>query len=338
MVWNPSRPDARRDAATRGEAPQIFEGLAVASWRPHGGRAIAFPATSIRQTGGNRIVERERPYRRGAKLDSTGRRAFRWTVEAVFNNTIVEPGLDQTVPLYPNTLNKLIASFDVQRTGDLTLPTTGLVRAMLDTDERVEVHEFRDSAALTMTFIEDNEDGVDAAAFTPPSIAGQGVRLSQETEFSAQEAGAWDGSVQDLKELAANLEGLANAPDNVVQDLEGQARVLMAACDRVLNVFSDRATQGRSLFVDDPDTVHVQRKVGLIKEGAGQTRTRARQNRPQLTTVVFENTQSLASIAAMLHIDLMALLVANPQLPNPLCIPRGTQVRIPHDGAITRQG
>ena len=337
MTYEPERPDARY--VTDAE-PTVFEQYPIASWQAEGGTKIAFPITDLTEGGGKRIVERERPYRDGAKLDDTGRKATRWTMVAYFDNTIEEPGLEANggAALYPDVLNDLIDSFSINGTGDLVVPTRGPVRARLEDYNRSERVTARNCAALNLVFVEDNEDTVDAASLSAPTVSANAVRLAETTEFSAQADGAWDGSIQDLAELAANLEGLANAPANAWQDLESQANSVMASADRVTQAFSNPTIPGRGMFVDDPDSGQTQRKIAQTKELAGKTRTSAKRNQPRLSTVVFESDQSVASIAAMLALDFMVVLQVNPQIADPLYVPAGTVVRIPVDGEITRQG
>src|SRR5262245_15019791 len=107
---------------------ETFEDYEVCSWKV-GQRSgtLKFPVSSIQESGGNRIVERNRPYRNGAKLDDVGSNATKWTIEAVFENSIMEgeKGLDQNVLLYPNVLNAVLDSFRIHGTGDLVIPTRG---------------------------------------------------------------------------------------------------------------------------------------------------------------------------------------------------------------------
>jgi len=102
-----------------------FEQYSVASWTVNN-RTLAFPAKVINDNGGNRIVQRERPFRDGAKLDDTGSRATVWAFEVLFENSIEESGLEiNAMPLYPDVINAIIESFKTHETGDLVVPTVG---------------------------------------------------------------------------------------------------------------------------------------------------------------------------------------------------------------------
>jgi hypothetical protein len=336
MVFTPLQPNVR---LADGAPDPIFEQYEIASWQPDGGQRVFFPVTRITETGGNRIIERERPYRDGAKLDDTGGRAKKWDMEALFFNSIDEEGLEQNgEPLYPNMLNWLIEEgFGVHATGNLIVPTRGEVRARADSYSRSETFDERDGGIVQLTFIADNEDSVDARSLGMPTVAATAVQLAQTTEFSAQQAGAWDASFQDLVHFAAELEGLANAPREYAQELHDKARMVQAAHERILNSFSSYTVGGRGVLLD-PAGNRTERKLIMIADRAGQSRNAARGGKPSTVAVVFEHDQSLASIAAMVGLDYEDLLYDNPQLQNPGHIPRGTPVNIPENAKVARHG
>ncbi|MCP4674342.1 MAG: hypothetical protein GY854_02255 [Deltaproteobacteria bacterium] len=316
--------------------PTVWEQLPVASWKVGGSAQLAFPVVSIDESGGNRIAIRERPYRPGAKLDDIGSVPKRWNLVALFENSIEEPGLEANgdKPLYPDVLNELLESFDLyhDEPGDLVIPTRGPVRARLGTYHRGEQNPERDSATLTLTFIQDNEDNVDAASFNLPSVKANSRRVAEEVEESAQEDGAWDTSLQDLKEYAAQLEGLINAPQEYKRDFEQQAKMVMSAVDRVFSAFSKQGKEGRDLF-RDPETGATQRELNALKDMVGRETIEARRGRPQLVSVVFAEDQSLMSVAVMHGQSFDDLLEVNTQLDDPMHIPAGDIVRVFADAA-----
>ncbi len=315
------------------DTESVFSQYPIASWAV-GSQKFVFPVTAIQEDGGNRVVVRKRAYRDGAKLDDTGSNEKRWVLTAVFSASIIEPGLEENgdLPLYPDVLNALIDSFDTHETGDLVVPTRGPVRARIERYSRIEKVDEEDYAGLSLTFIEDNEDNVDARSFSQSSVNANARLLADETTFSAQSDGAWDGSLQDLNELAAQLEGLANAPGDILRDLDQQAGMVIGAANRATRAFSRSGVEGRDLFLD-PDSSTTQRKLEQTKEIAGRTRIESRKGRPALVTVVFEEDQSLLNIAAMLNQNFADLLEVNSQLENPLHVPAGEIVRVFGNGA-----
>jgi prophage DNA circulation protein len=289
----------------------------------------AFPVIRIQETGGNRLIERERPYRNGAKLDDTGSKAKRWTLECMFENSISDAGLstiNKNVPLYPDVLNALVALFDTHETGDLVVPTSGKRRARAETYGRVESSELRDCAMLTLTFVEDNEDSVDATSITAVTANANARRLSESTEFDVQAAGAWSGSLADLSQFVADLEGLANAPGEYQQTLRQSAKKIQGDVERAKQAFQRPGRQGRDLM-NDPSNSRAERKMVQQQEIAARAANNARKGRPKIVQVVFRDPMSLFKISVIVGQDFDELIVINPQL-DPFGFIAGTAVNI----------
>jgi prophage DNA circulation protein len=338
MTFEPLQANVRQPAPDEG-VPTVFEQYEVASFRPDGGQKIAFPVKSIRESGGNRLVERERPYRDGAKVDDTGSKARRWDMSTSFFNSIEEPGLEANGEvLYPNVLNLLLEEIMVvHATGDLVVPTRGSVRARAESYDRLETADERDGATVTLVFIEDNEDNVDARSLGMPTVNATAIRLANVTQFSAEQVGAWHSSFQDLVHFAAQLEGLANAPREYVREMHDKARMAQAAHNRVVNAFKSNTVAGRGIFLD-PAGNRTERNLVKLMDRIGRSLNMPRGGKPGTVAVVFEHDQSIASIAAMLGLDYEDLLYDNPQLPNPGHVPKGTPVNIPENAQVSRHG
>ena len=312
---------------------ETFSLYPVGQFTADGGSALAFPVISIRETGGNRIIVRERPFRDGAKLDDTGSSPKEWSLTAYFNNTLsesnaAEPDIQVTngMPLYPDVLNALIESFDVHLTGDLVVPTRGVVRARCQTYTRSENATERDTATLEMTFIEDNEDNVDSQSFTAPST-GSASLIAEEAEFDEQSEGMWDFDIQDLNMMMGQLEGMANAPGEYMQDLENQANTVMNNVDRVEEMFSQAGTDGRDLLLG-PGGNKALRDLQLQKEIAGKSKQSAKKGEKSLVTKTYKQQLSIYQIATMENQDAQKLVKNNPQIGNLLAIPKNTPVRM----------
>jgi len=211
----------------------VQERFPVASFTV-GSEWVDFPIEDDSLSGGNRIVEHARPYRDGAKLDDTGSQPRRWTLNAIFNNTIREPGIPEDPALYPDVMNKVIEFFNRHETGDLSVPVDGKVRARAHSYQRSHSRDEVDTGRLVLTFIEDNEDNVDAASFSRPSVYGSAVRLAEITHFTAEQEGVWSGDLQDLLEFCAELEGLMRAPGEYTAAVALQVRSAHRAMRSVL--------------------------------------------------------------------------------------------------------
>ena len=320
---------------------EIFQQYPVAQWTADGGEPIAFPVVRIQESGGNRIVVRERPFRDGAKLDDTGTSPTEWSMTVLFENTLsessnAEPDLSAIngVPLYPDVLNALIESFRTHETGDLVVPTRGAVRARCQSYSRSENATERDCATLEVTFLEDNEDNVDAQSFTAPSAAGSAGYIAAQTEFDEQSEGMFDLDIQDLNMAMAQLDGFVNAPGEYMQDLENGANTVMNNVDRAIELFSQPGIDGRDILLG-PGGNKIERDLQKQKELAGQAKQSAVKGQQALITKKYEQAYSVYEIASLENKDAEELIGNNPQLPNLLVIPKNTPVRMYADASPT---
>jgi prophage DNA circulation protein len=300
----------------------------VASWKVGTSAIMAFPVRNITETGGNRLVERERPYRDGAKLDDTGSKAKRWTMEILFENTIDEPGLEiNEFDLYPDILDSLIDSFDNHETGDLVVPTRGTVRARADNYTRTETTDPRDAAILTVTFVQDNEDNVDAASFAIISANSNAKRLGEETTFDAQTDEMWDDGLVSVREFTDQLENATNQPGDVADDVDNSASRVVSGAQTTERAFSFREKEGRNALTN-PESSKTARKLNLSKDVAYRAKQESREGRPEMIKVVSSRHQSIFSIAVFFKQPVTELIAINPKIENLFYIPKGVEVNV----------
>ncbi len=307
----------------------IFPQYPPASWKVGTKSELVFPVETISESGGNRIVARERPYRDGAKLDDVGSSPKCWSFSCTFNNSVQE-GNSSALPLYPNVLNELIRSFDEHETGDLVVPTVGKIRARAKTYRREETSEIRDTAKVTFEFEQDNEDKIDATAFALPTVRATVRTQAEAATFAAESDAAFDLTLADLNEFAAGLEAIANYPSDVLSDVDTQAGIVVAATNRVLKAFTSKSNnpkeKARSML-SDPDGSVTQRKLVELQDTAWRARAELRSNSPPVVRQVFETTFTIFDIAARLGQDADKLMGLNAGL-DPFFIPAGTVVRV----------
>lgn len=334
--YNPNRGDARPSPTVEEE---VFSQYPPATWAPDDGQVIVFPVEDIQESGGARLVRRERPYRKGAKLDNTGRTPFVWRFTSKFNNSIREEGLEQNgAPLYPDVLNRIIETFDSKLTGDLLVPTRGMVRARAERYDRRETSSNnRNGAFLTIIFVEDNEDDVDSSSVGAPSVNATAVQIAADTQFSADQQGFDTGSLQDWRHAMAQIESLVSAPREYVRDLQETARIIFGTTEKLLRTHQSNADWTKQQFKGHEGN-RMERLLLKGSDRAAQVQIQAQQNQPKKRGVVFEQDQSLASISAMLGVQYEDLLYMNPQLANPMYIPKGTLVYVEENATLARHG
>lgn len=306
----------------------IFERYPTASWRVGDDAPIFFPVEDISEEGGNRIVEHERPFRNGAKLDDTGSKARRWTFAVHFNNTFDE-GVQNGVPLYPNTLRRMLRSFDQHETGNLCLPTVGIVRARASSYKRVETTAERDTATVELTFVEDNEDALDRAALNPPGVVATLVKLSEQTVFSAQKQGLWNEDMLSLTEFASEIEGLLLAPGRATADLGAVVRSHRNAIQRIIDAGTTVAMDVGGLFAE-PRGSETQRQLRTMLDREARAEDERTSSRPRTKSFVVDVEQtSIYEISARLNQDVEELMELNAsRIEDPFYLTRGEVLRV----------
>lgn len=312
--------------------PTPTEQYEVASWQVGGSPKIAFPAIVVDVVGGNRLVRHARPHRPGAKLDSTGAKEDEITIEAKFENSIQEPGMQEingAAPLYPDVLNKLIQYIKeyAGETGDLVVPMLGPIRAKLDTWRRGNKEGERECETLILTFVEDNEDDVDAASFNLPSVQGNIANMWLNLNDSALSFGTFDMMLDQISDYVYLTEQLLNSPYDQMYEFERVSNLLMDSTDDLTEAFMHPGQEGRDQLAD-PESASLQQQLVILKDMVGRERAEARRGRPQMVSKVFDSDMSLMAIAASLGQSFEGLLAINSQLENPNHIPAGDVVKV----------
>lgn len=318
-------------AASQSAANQtIFDKYALAAFTLSNGLKVAFPVQTIRQDGANRVIERERPYRDGAKLDDTGSKAIRWTFTCTFHNSIQEPGLaefNSQRNLYPDAMNDLISIFDEGQTGDLDVPTIGRVRAKAADYSRIEDVNIADGAVMTLVFIEDNEDNVDSRSITAPTVNAQGNRLAFKTTFDAQSQSIAGNGLAQLRTAASQLETLLNGPGDALDDIRITANTVRHSIEQVETAYTNAGQAGRDAL-SDPTSTDAGRALAALNDAALRSANEPRRGRPLVVSVITRDPTNLQDIATVLKQDYFELLDINAELTNALFIPPFTIVKI----------
>jgi prophage DNA circulation protein len=317
----------------------IFSQYPVARWQVGSAAPICFPALGITETGGNRIIAHERPFRDGAKLDDTGAKPRSWSFCAHFSNRIEEPGCEENpLPLYPGMLRLLIESFDQHETGDLTLPTVGTVRCRAQDYTRKEDPENTDVGLLDLVFVQDNEDALDRALLNPPTVRATITKLAEQATGSLQRDGVWGedlrpnehevqvddpshSATSSLTEIAADIEGLLLAPGRATADLESTVRAHRRAVQRVMTAASGddsrRGGEAERLL-----------SIMLDREAAAADERTASRPRTRAFVIDVERT-SIYEVSARLHQDAEELLDLNAaRIDDPFRLDRGQVIRV----------
>lgn len=301
----------------------IFEQYQPAEWKVRGFR-IRFPVISIEEDGQNRIARHPRLYRNKERLDSTGGNSRVWVIISEFYNN----SADSRAPgVYPDDLNTVIESFEVQDVGELTVPTIGPVRARFASYKRIEQNGERDFAALTMTFIEDAPDDESASRWQAPSASSVASSFAADAFGSLNDLGLDGDPFGDLSDFADQLQELANAPQEYAQALESKLVQAVSDLKRINDTLTgavEAPIEIVKMFTSGADT-RPQRRLARLTNLIGGARASIQPAR--VTTKTFGAQTTIFDVARITRQSVTALLQLNSSLPNTLAIPAGTPVR-----------
>lgn len=320
------RPTGFKDESQGPGAGDISASFPVGLWLV-GGLTLYIAVMKISEDGGNRIVRRQRPYRNGAKLDDTASKEKVWVVEGIYNNNLEETGIPDDVVMYPDMMNATIASADIHETGTLQLPTRPVIRCRLESYQRTESSEARDTGYVTFTFVQDNEDNIDAQSFKAPTVRATVRRTVDETTFGMESLGGFSQFLADLEDAAENLEDAMNAPGEAIQDADQKAARVVRLAQNVEDQFVRSANLGRDLLTD-PDSWATFRQLRILQDRTASAATEKSSAIAPVVSAIFETSRSLFDIAVELAQDPTDLAAINGHLENLLAIPAGTVVKI----------
>lgn len=307
--------------------------LPLGSFTAAGKDAISFSVESIKESGGNRLVFRARPYRDGVKIDSTGGKETTWTLEILwsdsgqmFDEAINAGGARQ----YPDTMLALIEAFKVQDTGDLLIPTRGKKRCRAHTYDTVENPEPRVAARMTCVFVEDNEDSVDASSFNQPTIRGSGFLAASDATFDAEAVGVWNGTIAGLLDTINQFKGILETPGAVLDEVRSNANAIIGTIRDLLTTFSNEGEDALSMFTD-PSSARLARNLNRLMDALSGAvyENGPSVSQPKTASVVYTIDYSIFDIAALVKQDANALIQLNQyRIEDPLHIEAGDEVLI----------
>jgi len=316
------------------EPQAIFPQYQTASWKPDGGKEVKFPVASITEEFANRVPRHRRIRRRGARLDCTGSDAREWhIVVAHYNDPDQEPGIGDGNAQYPDTVNALCDSFDVEETGELVTPTRGKRRCKAWRYTRQETAEERDVALVTYIWVEDAEDDASAASSTAPSASSAAKPAAESADFQLATQGANSNSFGDTMD---DLQGLAEAPGTFVNDMDAKVNGMVGQVEAVEKAFAvegSKAANEVQLLLTNPEASHAGRALRLVSDTASKMPLEkaiggALGVGPATKTVRFHTWVSIFDVATRYGQNSADLMLLNAGMPNHLAIPPGTPILI----------
>lgn len=308
--------------------PEKMPNFQLMTWTPDGGVAQPLAATSIKETIKVRVVQRERPNRLGAKLDTTGRKCLVWEVDVLFFNGCTEEGIPSD-DYYPDGLNSFCATADQGQVGTLKHPRRGDVRCRIETITVHETAEVRDAGAVTIQFWEDNEDKTDLTSFVSSSAA-QLPALADSIMSAANDIGIWSDDVAQLGSSIGSLVGLLNSAVDLVDDAMATAQSVIGLCETIADAFAETydTTLGPGAYrATDPDCSTFLLELRRVQFLAMNAAANAQ---PTVIEVTYPDVVSIFDVAANKQRDLEEVIDLNTgRFEDMYAIPAGETILIP---------
>ncbi len=297
------------------------------------GKAFTFGITSIEETYRNRLVDHERVYREGARLDDTGSKATVWTIVAEFYNQHDEPGIGPRDRQYPDRVDAFTDSLKIHETGTLKTPTRGPRRARLESYTRSDEMSQRDFASVTLVFWEDNEDDAKQQSFNQVSGAGAARKAAEDGTGAAEAEGAGGGfDMSDLNEFAGELEALANAPGDFVDDIDAKANAIGNKVESIEDTFTtvgnEVVTEVKTLLTKPEASLPLRRMRKTHDVAKGIAQRKAAGQIAGTTTVTFPRTVSIFDVATKFGQPSELLIALNGRIEDVMNIPADTPITI----------
>lgn len=312
---------------------EVWTDLLVASFQADFRTEVFFAILGNTESGSMRIAKRDRPWQNGAKLDDIGANADDFQLRLIFHNDVTEPGMGaedggwSNYQPWPNAHDELLDQFHTGTTGTLNLPWKRGIRCKATQWTSVtSADDTRGGAIVTVTFTTDNEDSLDREALELASVTATTNRDADATSFDMDSLGMFDGSIEDITELAADLVGLLNAPNDELSAILHASQRLRRAVTFVMSSFSS-AVPGRDQMNDADGAGARLRLLGLL-DLAGRAEGEALSALPQTRIVVFPRVRDIYSIATEVGQSARTLMSINDAIEDLSYIPAGTPVRI----------
>lgn len=299
---------------------------------------VTFAVEAVNWDMENRIAERERVYRDGARLDGTGTKADRFSIVAKVFNGIREKGVARNG--YPGDRDKLIKLLkrSVTQTGTLKLPTWPPIRCKAlrcTTTENVQKTDF---AHLNIIWVEDNEETQLEATFTEPNARSAAVALADQIVEGMAFLGAWDEGVAELKALAVELESLALFANERGDDLIQAARSINTTVADVQTSFLPTRTElqvdsfvigdsPQSLLSDPSASATLEALMALSEMASKAIASVPGKARPR--SIEYKTAMNVFDISLQVGASVEEIVELNPSLIDPFAIPANTTILLP---------
>jgi hypothetical protein len=311
-----------------------FELFGLARYTPAGSKTtFHLRLTMAADVFERRVIKRKRPYLDGAPLDDTGAEpdAFEFTVIFAQSDTTLSR-LAGGEKVYPNYHARFLRETRAPGTGTFYFPGRGEKRVRLARRASTQIPEERNCERVTLSLIEDLEDGrAGADTFNLPSAKSGPTLLLRQFRSSAVQIGLGGDLLDQLEEAITLLDAAGRDPFNAGSLIPGRADRVLALCGRIRRM-STSAVQPFDVSTSGdiypplltPDAADTLGALALIEDSAAAQRASVfgtATTRPRR----FDRPLSIFDVAVLLGQPVDDLIRLNASLPL-FRIPAGVEV------------
>lgn len=256
-------------------ADSIYEQFKTPYWHAKGKAKIFLPLHGVRLGKRRTLAKHKRLLKSGERVDNTGALSDVFNVTLEYYNGQEHP---EAKGLYPDDVEALEEAFEPNEQGELFLPQWGIIPAQFESLERAETSETRDYCAVQCVFVRDFADDDQAARWKAPSASTVAQGAVASYQASAFEEGIDPDPLGELQDFCAELEGLASAPADYANAIDGKITQATAAIKRVEETFANEASDARAEVystLSDPAASRVGRKAKALSDIIGAARNEA---------------------------------------------------------------
>ena len=299
-----------------------------------GGKTHLVPAVSVKRTHGNRLAAHKRPYRKGARHDNTGADPASWEIALIAGATAHT--FDPRIPAdyYPDGYVALLDSFDLEETGTLLTPLgERRCKASNGMASWGRADAGVDAVAITLTFVEDNEDDTDLGSFSLATArtAGPG-QVDTFLGFAAQSGAGAGDFFESLTAAARDLQALANYPGEAIGEMVTRIQIITTSVADVVDAFAsapEGAVEEMGALLQDPLAGPALRKLEEFLDTACRAAEDEARRRGKARTVrTYDRDVSIYDVAEVLEQDCVDLMAINTAIHDFFLIPRATPIQV----------
>lgn len=307
-------------------ADEIFEQFGTPYWLAKGKGKVFLPVFTVRKSRRKNLAKHKRLFKDGERIDNMAAYSDVFTVTLAYYNGQEHP---EAKGRYPDDIEAFEEAYEPNETGELFLPQYGPRQCQIESLERVEENSKRDYCAVSAVWVADHADDDQAARWAAPSASTVASKYAAEMVSSGTELGIDTDPIGEIQEFCGEIEGLASAPADYANAVDGKITQTLSAIARVEETFSNEASSARSevySIAADPGGTKLGRQCKRLADIVGAARNEAFAG--GIITKIYPATTTIFAVAIDVKQPVEKLAPINSHIRNLLNIAPNVPVRV----------